>query len=205
MKIIGLAGGIASGKNFVAEIFRQTGAAVFDADEEVHKLLQFDKTVIRAIKKFSPESFIDKKVNRKNLAELVFNNPAKLKILETILHPGVRKKYCEFLQNSQKENKKIVVLNIPLLLENNFYKCDKIIALIIPFAVQKNRFLARAKKADPKNFLCNKKFFEKRFEQIKSIQISDLERKRRADFIVNSGLSKAATMRQIQKIILQLH
>jgi len=101
MKIIGLTGGIASGKNFVAEILAKKDAAIFDADKEVHKLLESDKsTILEVSKKFS-QSFIDKKINRKILGEIVFSpgekGAKKLKILEKIIHPKIRKNHLEFL------------------------------------------------------------------------------------------------------------
>lgn len=96
MKIIGLTGGIASGKNFIAEIFAKNGAVIFDADVEVHKLLESDKSTIEEVINSFPESFIEQKINRKILGKIVFSNSKKLEILEKILHPKVRKKYQSF-------------------------------------------------------------------------------------------------------------
>ncbi len=204
MKIIGLTGGIASGKNFVAGIFVQNGAAVFDADKEVHKLLELDQSTIAEVKKKFHESFVAGKIERKILGKIVFADAEKLKILEKILHPKVRKKYQEFLEVAQKEKKKIAVLNIPLLLETESYKCDKILAIIAAPSIQKKRFLARAKKNNPRNFAAEKKNLEKKFEQIRAKQISNSERKLRADFVVNSGVSKKKTEQQVNKIIADL-
>jgi dephospho-CoA kinase len=81
MKIIGLTGGIASGKNFVAEIFQKNGAAVFDADKEVHELLESHAEAIKEVKENFPESVIGKKISRKLLGQIVFSDPQKLKIL----------------------------------------------------------------------------------------------------------------------------
>ncbi len=197
MKIIGLTGGIASGKNFVAEIFAQNGAVIFDADKEVHKLLELDKSVIIQVRNFFLESFVEGKIDRKILGKIVFANPEKLKILEKILHPKVRKKYEEFLAEAQKSKKKLAVLNIPLLLETKAYNCDKIVAIIASPSVQKRRFLARAKNATE----AEKKNLEKKFEQIRSKQISNAERKASADFVVNSGASKDFTAEQVEWII----
>jgi dephospho-CoA kinase len=204
MKIIGLTGGIASGKNFVAEIFAQNGAAVFDADKEVHKLLELDKSTILEVKKNFPESFVAGKIERKILGKIVFADAQKLKILEKILHPKVRKKYQEFLDAARKEKKKIVVLNIPLLLETQGYECHKILAIIVSPSIQKKRFLARAKKNNPQNFTAERKILEKIFEQIHAKQISNLERKFKADFVVNSGISKKETEAQVKKIIAEI-
>jgi len=173
MKILGLSGGVASGKNFVAEIFFEKGAAVFDADKEVHKLLELDKSTISAVKKNFPQSFVADKIERKILAKIVFADEKKLRILEKILHPKVRKKYQIFLQESEKQKKKIVVLNIPLLLETEAYKCDKIVAIIASPSIQKKRFLARARKNNPQIFSSEKKNLEKKFHQIKTKQVSN--------------------------------
>ncbi len=204
IKIIGLTGGIASGKNFVAEIFAQNGAAVFDADKEVHKLLELDQSTIQEVKKNFPASFVAQKIDRKILGTIVFADAQKLQILEKILHPKVRKKYQEFLNVARKEKKKIAVLNIPLLLETSGYECDQILAIVAPPSIQKRRFLARAKKSDPKNFAREKKNLEKKFEQIRAKQISNSERKSKADFVISASKSKADAVKQVEEVIHKL-
>ncbi len=201
MLVIGLSGGIASGKNFVAEIFKKNGALVFDADEEVHKLLESDKSTITEISKNFPLVIVSKKIDRKILGEIVFADGEKLKILEKILHPKVREKYREFLKKARQENHKLVVLNIPLLLENKGYKCDKIIAVITSKIVQKQRFLEREKAKNPQNFVAQIKNLEKKFEQIRSQQISNLERKKQADFIIKNDDSRIETAKQVCEIL----
>ena len=146
-----------------------------------------------------PQALINQEINRRELGKIVFADDEKLKILEKILHPRVKKKYQEFLDSAQKEGKEIVVLNIPLLLENN-YNCDKIIAIVAPPSIRKRRFLARARKHDPKNFQAEKKNLENKFEQILLRQVSNKERKSQADFVVNSGTSKSDVVKQIKKI-----
>jgi dephospho-CoA kinase len=245
MKIIGLTGGIAAGKNFVSEIFAQNGAAIFDADAQVHQLFKSDEFVISRVAKKFPKSFVRKEIDRKILSKIVFAKEEKskknLEILEKILHPKVHQKYAEFLIKSRQENRNLVVLNIPLLLENKGYECEKIIAIIAPKSVQKKRFLARAKKLaakhgngfdekideksakkitrkhgkrfdekpakkfnDKKNFALDKAGLEKKFEQIHSKQIKNSQRKNQADFVINSGFSKAKTAAQVKKIINEL-
>ena len=105
------------------------------------------------------------------------------------------------MQESEKQKKKIAVLNIPLLLETEAYKCDKIVAIIASPSIQKKRFLARARKNNPQIFLSEKKNLEKKFHQIKTKQISNQARKAKADFVVNTSKSKADTINQVQKII----
>jgi dephospho-CoA kinase len=204
MKIIGLTGGIASGKNFVAEIFQKNGAAVFDADKEVHELLESHAEAIKEVKENFPESVIGEKISRKLLGQIVFSDPQKLKILEKIIHVKVREEYQIFLQKAVKEKKKLAILNIPLLLETQSYKCDKVVAIIVLDEVQKKRFLMRAKKTDPENFLHEKENLIRKFEKIKSKQIDNLKREKHADFVINNSLTKAFTIKQVKKIIAEI-
>jgi dephospho-CoA kinase len=194
MIIVGLTGGIASGKNFVAEVFAKNGAAIFDADKEVHELLESDKSTFSAVKKNFPQAIIDKKIERKILGKIVFADEKKLKILEKILHPKVRKKYQEFLIKARKEKKKFAVLNIPLLLETKGYKCDYVIAIITKKSEQKKRFLDRALK---QNLAANKIELTKRFIQITKKQLSNSARKKAADFVIEN-LSKAQTTKLVK-------
>lgn len=206
MKIIGLTGGIASGKNFVADIFAKNGAAIFDADAEVHKIFD-DSALIAKIGEFFPQSLIkaskvsydqkSKKVDRKILGKIVFSDEKKLKILEEIIHPILRKKYQDFLIQSQKEKRKIILLNIPLLLEKKGYECDKIISLVISPSIQKRRFFARKKDE-------SKAELEKKFKKILQLQLNNKARKEQSDFIVNTGLSKSDTVKQVKKILQKL-
>lgn len=189
-KIIGLTGGIASGKNFIAEIFAQKGAEIFDADNEVRHLINDDSGVLAAINEFFPECVIDQKIDRKILAKIVFDDQKKLKKLEAILHPRVRKTYQQFLDRSKKNNQKFVVLNIPLLLETEGYDCDFIVAIIAPIKLRKERYLARLKNADPKLF-----------DKIRAKQISDKERKSRADFVIKNDQSKEIIEQKIEAIL----
>jgi len=201
MKIIGLTGGIASGKNFIAEIFANNGAAIFDADEEVHKLLESDKSTIEEVKKFSPESFVEHKINRKILRKIVFSNSEKLEMLEKILHPKVRKKYQSFLDKSKKEGRKMVILNIPLLLEKKGYECDKIIAVISTKSIQRERFLVRTKESYPETFSEEKENLRKQFEKIFLKQTTNKDRKKAADFVINNIKSKDFAISQVKNLI----
>lgn len=204
MKIIGLTGGVASGKNFVAEIFKKNGAEIFDADAKVHKILSEDKKIISQISENFPSAVKQGVVDRKALGRIVFSDEKKLKILENILHQEVRKKHADFIKKvaADKKNKKqIVVLNIPLLLECNHYKCDKIVSVVVYPSVQKRRFLARSRKADSVNFAKEKSNLEKKFQQIFAKQIDNAKRKEMADFVINSSFSKGETIRQAKLIL----
>lgn len=201
IKIIGLTGGIASGKNFVAEIFAQNGAAIFDADKEVHDLLELDGSTINQVKEKFPQCFVGQKIERKILGQIVFADAKKLQILEAIIHPKIRQKYQEFLEQARKEKRKVVVLNIPLLLEKEGYECDLVVSVLASPSVQKKRFLARARRNNPRNFALEKKGLERKFEHIRSKQMSNKERKARADFVVNSSGSKDLVRMQVLKFL----
>lgn len=204
MKIIGLTGGIASGKNFVAEIFKKDGAAIFDADAESHSLLESDKRTIDEVSFFFPESLKNQKIDRKTLGKIVFTDRNKLQILEKILHPKIYQKYCDFLKKSHREQRKIAILNIPLLLEKQSYKCDKIISVVVSSILQKYRFLAREKKKNPQNFFAEIQNFEKKFSKVSAKQLGNLERKKKSDFIINNCNSRAETIKQTKKILAKL-
>lgn len=192
-KVIGLTGGIASGKNFVAEVFAKNGAAIFDADKEVHRLFESDESTIEEVRKNFPESFVEKKIDRKILGKIVFDDAKKLKILEKILHPKVRSSCQKFLKKANEEKKEIAVLNIPLLLETGHYKCDHIVAISASISIRKQRFLARLEGADVKVF-----------NQICAKQISDAKREERADFVINNSGSKGDAARRVKAIIVEL-
>jgi len=187
MKIIGLSGGIASGKNKVAEIFHQLGIEVFDADAVVHKLYSQDQKIIELVAKNFPETFDGKIINRQILSAIIAKNPNQIHVLEKIIHPEIRQIYQNFLENNLQKKVNFVVINIPLLLESNQYKTDKIIAIIADEKLRQDRYIHRAvpdlKNANPDliNELKNK------FLVLKNKQISDTERVKNADFVIQNN------------------
>ncbi len=187
MKIIGLSGGIASGKNMVAEIFHQLGIEVFDADAVVHKLYSQDQNIIDLVAQNFPETFDGKIINRQILSAIIAKNPNQIHVLEKIIHPEIRQIYQNFLENNLQKKVNFVVINIPLLLESNQYKTDKIIAIIADEKLRQDRYIQRAvpdlKNANPDliNELKNK------FLVLKNKQISDAERVKNADFVIQNN------------------
>ena len=188
MKIIGLSGGIASGKNTVADIFHELGIEVFDADAVVHNLYLQDQEIIKLVAQNFLESFDGKIINRKILSALISKNPSQIHILEKIIHPKIREIYQNFLEKNLQKKSNFVVINIPLLLESNQYKTDKIIAIIADEKTRQDRYILRVvaelKNANPDliHELKNK------FLMLKNKQISDEERIKKADFVIyNDG------------------
>ena len=187
MKIIGLSGGIASGKNSVADIFQQLDVEVFDADALVHKLYSQDQEIIKLVAKNFPETFDGKIINRKILSAIIAKNPAQIEVLEKIIHPKIRQIYQNFLENNLQKKSKFVVINIPLLLESNQYKTDKIIAIIADEKLRQDRYIHRVV-ADLKNVnpdLINE--LKNKFLMLKNKQISDADRIKNADFIIENN------------------
>lgn len=204
MKIIGLTGSVASGKNFVGEWFARLGIPVFDADREVHKIFSSDKQIIKKISQIFPEALDDNKINRTKLGKLTLGKRENLRVLEGLIHPLVRQKEQEFIRKSALKGYKKVILNIPLLFEKADYsRCDKIIVVEAPRLIQKERFIKRVKEnKDGKNLEISE--IEKKFNQILDYQLPVYSKKKLADFTIQNGLDKNFTLRQIKKIYKKL-
>ncbi len=144
MLVIGLSGTVASGKNFVADIFKDFGADVFDADQMVSKILEQDQLAIKKINESFNGVVANGKIDRKKLAQLVFSDKSKLDILEKIIHPKVAKARKNFILQAKEAKKALIILNIPLLFEKNIYKeCDYNILVKSDYSLQKERFIKK--------------------------------------------------------------
>lgn len=187
MKIIGIIGGIASGKDTVAKIFESLKIRVFDADKIVHEIFKNDQQVISKITNQFPQANENNVINRKTLGDLILKNPQNLNNLEQIIHPIVRNSYQQFLTNAINDKEKLVVLNIPLLLENNHYKFDKLIAIIADEHICLKRYLSRLgydsfDLKDPEIIGLTKKFY-----LLRSKQIEDQQRIKLANYVVENN------------------
>lgn len=203
MKIIGLTGGVASGKNFIADLFAKKGALIFDADKEVHDILFNDQEAVSLINQTFPAAIINDKVDRKSLGEIVFNDDNKLRLLESIIHPKVKQRYNIFLKKAQESDAKMIVLNIPLLLESKNYEADIIIAITASKTIRKQRFTQRYRQQNPGSNLTDDELSHK-FDLIRQQQLSDKERSRNADFVISNDLSKDHAINQVEVIVLKL-
>ena len=122
---IGILGDIGSGKTFVANQF---GCPVFHADIEVSKIYKSDKRCFKILKKNFPNYIISFPINKKEISKLILSNKKNLKKINKIVHPIVRARMNKFINKNKK--KKLVVLDIPLLLENKINKKDFILVFI---------------------------------------------------------------------------
>jgi dephospho-CoA kinase len=143
-KIIGLTGGIGSGKTTIANEFLSLGVPVYIADDEARKLMQSTE-VINAIRAVFGNAVFEKDIlNREKLAEIVFNDPEKLEQLNAIVHPAVKKHFKEWLLNHK--DAPFVIYEAAILFESGGYKnCNLIISVIAPLETRIKRVIDRDK------------------------------------------------------------
>ena len=147
MKIIGLTGGIGSGKTSVAAKLRALGARVFDADEAAkNAVLPGTEGFLKVVETFGPQIVdADGKLNRMALAEIVFNDKESLKRLEEIIHSYVWQETDKFLSKCQQSGERAAVLDIPLLIECGWHqKVDEVWLVVLPVEKQIMRTMKRS-------------------------------------------------------------
>lgn len=190
MVILGLTGCIGMGKTTVANHFRALGVPVYDADAEVHKLMAKGGPAVSAIEAAFSSTVRDGAVDRAALAGRVFDNTVALRRLETILHPLVWRGERRFLSAAARRRTAIVVLDVPLLLETGGDGlCDGVVVVTAPPFVQKHRVMARPGMT------------AERFLAISARQMPDVDKRRRADFIITTGLGASRGLRQVADIV----
>ena len=141
-KIIGLTGGIGSGKTTIANHFKSKGVPVYIADDEAKKILQTKEVQLEIKAAFGNDVFSDNKVDKNKLAEFVFTNPEKLKILNSIIHPKVKNHFDNWVEKHQ--NFPFVIKEAAILFESGSYKlCDKIITIVVPLEERIQRVIHR--------------------------------------------------------------
>lgn len=195
MIVLGLTGSIGMGKSTAASMLRELGVPVHDSDDAVHRLLGPGGKAVDAVAARFPEAYDPDRhaINRKTLGGIVFQDAEKRKTLEDIVHPLVRQDQQEFLSEHQKQNRRIVALDIPLLYETGAEsRVDKVIVVTCPACIQRRRVLARPGMT------------EEKFASILAGQIPDAEKRRRADFTVQTGLGRAYSYHRLKKIIQHL-
>jgi dephospho-CoA kinase len=143
---VGLTGSIGTGKSTVAKIFEKLGAYVIDADKVVHQLFENEDVKEEIVSTFG-KSILDNqgKIDKKKLAQIIFTDKEKKKKLENILHPKVRQKIQEFIEDVYKKDENAVVIaEIPLLIETGMYKnYDKVLVVYAPKDLQLKRLLEK--------------------------------------------------------------
>ncbi|RAR49062.1 dephospho-CoA kinase [Flavobacterium lacus] len=143
-KIIGLTGGIGSGKTTVARMFMAHGIPVYIADEEAKKLMESDVIIKKVEKAFGKEILTNQKIDRAKLASIVFNKAEKLEELNKIIHPAVQKHFKNWLKNHNTVP--FVIKEAAILFETGGHKqCDKVITVVAPQLLRIERVILRDK------------------------------------------------------------
>jgi dephospho-CoA kinase len=174
MLVVGLTGSIGMGKSAAAAAFAARGVPVLDADAEVHRL--YEGPAVAAVAEAFPEAVREGCVDRTALAQAVAGDAAALKRLERIVHPLVVDSELNFLREQERAGAEIAVLEIPLLFETDAHaRVDVSVVVSAPEAVQRERVLARPGMSEAK------------FTALMGRQLPDAEKRKRADFVVDSG------------------
>lgn len=204
-KIIGLTGAIASGKNTVAQIFSNMMFAVFDADLIVNDLYKKNINLIDKIAKLYPQVISNNTIDKNLLGQLITNSPNILKSIENYVHPLVFEKYQEFIAENQQKNAKIVVLNIPLLLESSNYKANFIVAIIADKDTRLKRYLIRENNNSNQNNQDKLDYLINKFNLLNQKQLSDEERIKNAHYIIYNQGDYNNLAAQVQSIYQQIN
>jgi dephospho-CoA kinase len=191
MLIIGLTGSMGMGKSAAAGYFRELGLPVFDSDAEVHRL--YSAEAVPLIEAAFPGTTNDGTVDRARLSMALLADPSGFKRIEAIVHPLVRAGQGRFLESCEVSGAPLCVLEIPLLYETGGNKLvDVTVVVSAPADVQRQRVLARPGMTQAK------------LDAILARQISDAQKRSRADFVVDTGGALDETRRQITSIVAQL-
>jgi dephospho-CoA kinase len=190
MIVLGLTGSVGMGKSTAATMLRRLRVPVHDSDAEVHRLLGPGGRAVAAVAVAFPSARKGDRIDRPTLGRLVFGDPAALKRLESILHPRVRAAQKRFLAACRRRCAPVVVLDIPLLFETGGERrLDGVIVVSAPASLQRARVLRRPGMT------------EARLAAILAQQMPDAEKRRRARWVVPTGLGQAVTLKKLKAIL----
>lgn len=191
MIILGLTGSIGMGKSTTARMFAEAGVPVHDSDAAVHRL--YEGEAAAQVEALFPDTTLNGKVDRERLAKVVVDDLQALRKLEQLIHPLVRKDAGRFVEAHRRKGTPLVVLDIPLLFETGGTdRVDKILVVTAPYEVQRERVLARPDMT------------EEKFEKILARQVPDAEKRKRADFLIDTSLGMEAAREAVHRIIAEL-
>jgi dephospho-CoA kinase len=188
MVVLGLTGSIGMGKTTTARFFAEAGVPVFDADAAVHRL--YAGEAVAAIEAAFPGTTTAHGVDRGKLAQAVVGDPAALARLEAIIHPLVRREELRFIGEADKAGARVAVLDIPLLFETGRDSLvDAVVVVSAPPEIQRARVFERPGMT------------EEKFRALLEKQMPDEEKRRRADFVVDSSGSYDSARAQVHAIL----
>jgi dephospho-CoA kinase len=186
--VLGLTGSIGMGKSAVAQMLRDLGVPVFDADAAVHRLQAPGSPLLPAIEAEFPGTTGPDGVNRQELGAQVFGDAAALARLEAIMHPAVARERAAFTRVHRDEP--LIVFDIPLLYERaGAGGLDAVAVVSAPAAMQRERVLARPGMTEAK------------FARILALQVPDAQKRARADHVIDTGTTLAQTQRAVAALV----
>jgi dephospho-CoA kinase len=190
MRVIGLTGGIGMGKTTIAKVFARARIPVHDADRAVHALYGRGGAAVAAVAALVPEAVRDGAVDRSVLRQAVLADPSLLARLEASVHPLVRRDQARFLALCRRRRARAAVLDIPLLFETGAdRRLDRVVVVSAPRPVQRARVLARPGMT------------AERLAAILARQMPDAERRRRADCVIPTGLSRHFAQARLRRAL----
>lgn len=191
MLILGLTGSIGMGKSTTAKLFAEAGVPVYDADATVHQI--YEGEAAPAIETAFPGTTVDGKVDRARLSAKVVHDPAAMKRLEEIVHPMLRAHHQKFLDDAERSGAAVAVMDVPLLFETGGEKrVDAVVVVTTSPEIQRQRILAR------ENMTAEK------LDAILSRQMPDEEKRKRADFVVDTSHGLDPVRARIRDILDQV-
>jgi dephospho-CoA kinase len=191
MLILGLTGSIGMGKSTTAKLFAEAGVPVYDADAAVHQIYQGEAAP--AIEAAFPGTTVDGKVDRARLSAQVVHDPAAMKQLEQIVHPMLGASRQKFFEDAQAAGAPVVVVDVPLLFETGGEKrVDAVVVVTTTPEIQRERVLARGTMDDAK------------LDAILARQLPDAEKRKRADFVVDTSHGLDPVRERIRDILAEV-
>jgi dephospho-CoA kinase len=188
MIILGLTGSIGTGKSTTAKLFAEAGVPVYDADANVHSL--YEGEAVAAIEAAFPGTTADGKVDRNKLSARVVHDPVAIKRLEQIVHPMLGASRQKFLADAERSGAAVAVVDVPLLFETGGEKrVDAVVVVTTTPEIQRQRILSRDNMTGEK------------LDAILALQLPDAEKRRRADFVVDTSHGLEPVRVQIRDIL----
>jgi dephospho-CoA kinase len=188
MIVLGLTGSIGMGKTTTAAMFREAGVPVYDADTAVHALYAAGGSAVAPVEAAFPGVVVDGAIDRRKLSERITANPSALTQLEAIVHPLVAAERAAFLESAKGAD--VVVLDIPLLFETHAEAMVQAVVVVsAPEAVQRSRVLSRPGMTEDK------------FAALLARQTPDAEKRRRADFVIETDAGIKAAAQRVAEIL----
>jgi dephospho-CoA kinase len=190
MRVLGLTGSIGMGKSTTAKLFAEAGVPVYDADATVHMI--YEGEAAPAIEAAFPGTTVGGKVDRSRLSAQVVNDPAAIRRLEQIVHPMLRAYHQKFLEDAERSGAPVAVVDVPLLFETGGEKrVDAVVVVTTDPDIQRQRILAREDMTGEK------------LDALLARQMPDPEKRRRADFVVDTSHGLDPVRARIREILVE--